>query len=190
MMLFEATHSALGTFHRAAAAATSISRAEAPALRRYSCEVRTERLPPVDMSPQARLRRRFSSGGTNSAFTLLHSHSSSSATSSGKAVKLPWPISERAIRTITVASGSIAIQAVISGAPVSARRFGGPSGISNPRASEPPTAATLARNARRSMGALELMAVSGARRRMDRGADALVGAATADIGDSGVDLGV
>src|SRR5262245_9378737 len=40
------------------------------------------------------------------------------------------------------------------------------------------------------MGALELMAVSGARRRMDRGADALVGAATADIGDRGVDLGV
>ena len=123
MTPFSARHSAAATFHLLAAAAISISRAVAPALRSSSCDARIERLPPVDMSPQARLRRRLSAGGTNSALTLLQSHSSSSATSIGSAVKLPWPISERATRMITVSSGWITIQAVISGAtsPASSR---------------------------------------------------------------------
>ena len=64
-----------------------------------------ERLAPVDMLPQTRLRLRFSCGGANSAFTLLQSHSSSSATSIGSAVKLPWPISDLATRMVTVSSG-------------------------------------------------------------------------------------
>ncbi len=111
---FAAAHSCTDTFHRAAAAAMSIARAVAPARRRSFCEALIERLAPVDMLPQTRLRLRFSCGGANSAFTLLQSHSSSSATSIGRAVKLPWPISDLATRMITVSSGSITIQAVIS----------------------------------------------------------------------------
>jgi hypothetical protein len=125
--------------------------------------VRIERLPPVDMSPQARLRRRLSSGATNSAFTLLQSQANSSATSIGKAVKLPWPISERATRMITVSSGSITIQAVISGTPQAGKLAQpacafGPNGMSKPSASAPPSAATSARNLRRSMCGSSLMA--------------------------------
>ena len=66
----------------------------------------------------------------------------------GSAVKLPCPISDLAMRMITVSSGWITIQAVISGAS-SARAVGGPNGISKPSASAPPTPATLARNRRR-----------------------------------------
>src|SRR5205085_7180929 len=118
--LFAAWHSAAGTPHCAAAAAISISRAAAPALRRYSCEDRTERLPPVDISPQARLRRRFSSGDGNSAVTLLQSHWSSSATSIGSAVVMPCPISERATRMMTASSGWITTQALTSAEPAEA----------------------------------------------------------------------
>src|SRR6266446_6309764 len=161
MTLFSARHSEAETPHWRAAAAISISRAVAPALRRYSCELRTARLPPVDMSPHTRLRARFSCGGANSAFTLLQSHSSSSATSMDSAVKLPCPISDLATRMTTVSSGSITTQAVISAAPPAARTGCGPNGISNPSASEPPTAATLARTERRSMCAMSFMAGAG-----------------------------
>ena len=81
MTLLAARHSRAGTSQRAAAAAISISRAAAPALRSSCCDAHIERLAPVDMSPQARWRRTFSSGATNSVLTLLQSHSSSSATS-------------------------------------------------------------------------------------------------------------
>src|SRR6266446_4049574 len=161
MTLFSARHSEAETPHWRAAAAISISRAVAPALPTYSCELRTARLPPVDMSPHTRLRARFSCGGANSAFTLLQSHSSSSATSMDSAVKLPCPISDLATRMTTVSSGSITTQAVISGAPPAARTGCGPNGISNPSASEPPTAATLARTERRSMCAMSFMASAG-----------------------------
>src|SRR5450631_2727441 len=46
----EALHSAAGTSHCVAAAETSIVRALAPDLRRYSCEVRMPALPPVDIA--------------------------------------------------------------------------------------------------------------------------------------------
>src|SRR5690349_24028439 len=59
--LSEAVHSVAGTPHCCAAAAMSISRAVAPALRRYSCELRIVRLPTEAMSPQARLRLTFRS---------------------------------------------------------------------------------------------------------------------------------
>ena len=143
-----AVHWSAGTSQRAAAAAISISRAVAPALRKKSCEVRIERLPPVDMSPNARLRRRFSSGGTNSARTWSQSQPSSSATSIGNAVNTPWPISERATRIVTRSSGAITIQAVISG--VSIVRSGWASAeAAKPSVSAPPTAAVLTRKARR-----------------------------------------
>ena len=74
-------------------------------------------------------------------------------TSIGSAVKPPWPISDLATRMITVSSGSITIQAVISLAGVAAAGEEGPNGMSKPSSSEPPPAATLASKARRSMGA-------------------------------------
>src|SRR6185437_7889201 len=101
------------------------------------------------MSPQARLRRRFSSGATNSAPTVRQSQASSSATSMGSAVKMPWPISERATRMVTRSSGAITIQQVISGGFPSARAAG-PNGMSKPSERAPPTAAALTRKARRS----------------------------------------
>jgi len=134
----------------------SIVRATAPAWRRSACDVLTERLAPVDMLPQTRLRRRFSCGGANSPFTLLQSHSSSSATSIASAVNAPWPISDLAMRMITVSSGWITTQAVISGALCEARAPA--NGMAKPSVSAPPVAATLARNARRSMYRLPLMA--------------------------------
>ena len=125
MVLFSARHSRAGTSQRAAAAATSISRAVAPAWRKVCCDAATERLALVDMSPQTRWRLRFSDGEANSGLTLPQSHSSSSATSMGSAVKMPWPISERLTRMTTVSSGSIMIQALTSGAS-SAARAGSP----------------------------------------------------------------
>ena len=62
MTLFATVHSEAGTFHWLAAACTSIMRAVAPPLRTYSCEVRMPRLPPVEKSPQTRLRLRFVPG--------------------------------------------------------------------------------------------------------------------------------
>ena len=151
MILLAARHSDAATFHCCAAAAISIARAVAPALRKNSCEERMARLPPVDMSPQARLRTRFSCGGANSALTLLQSHSSSSATSIGSAVKLPCPISDLATWIVTVSSRPITTQAVISRALSAARTPRGPNGMSKPSESALPTAATLTRNERRSI---------------------------------------
>src|SRR5258707_14849034 len=96
MKLADAEHSDAGPPHCCAAAAISISRAVAPALRRYSCELRMVRLPTAAISPQARLRFTFAFAEAYSIFTLVQSHSSSSATSIGAEVMLPCPISERA----------------------------------------------------------------------------------------------
>jgi hypothetical protein len=147
--LIVARHSAAGSPQRAAAAAVSIVRAVAPALRSISCELRIERLPPVDMSPHTRLRARFWCGGANSVCTLRQSQASSSATSIASPVRLPCPISDLATRMITVSSGRITIQAVISGASPPARAGSVPNGISKPSASAPPAADTLARKERR-----------------------------------------
>ena len=62
MTLLAAVHSEAGTFHSLAAAWISIMRAVAPPLRTYSCEVRMPRLPPVEKSPQARLRATLLAG--------------------------------------------------------------------------------------------------------------------------------
>src|SRR5258705_3590129 len=59
MKLADAEHSDAGTPHCCAAAAISISRAVAPARRKYSCELRMVRLPTAAISPQARLRFTF-----------------------------------------------------------------------------------------------------------------------------------
>jgi hypothetical protein len=157
MVLFSAWHSHAGTAQRAAAAAISISRAVAPAWRRVCCEALTERLALVDMSPQTRCRLRFSAGAANSGFTRRQSHSSSSATSMGSAVKMPWPISERATRMTTVSSGQITIQALTSGAASPARAGSPPSGSSKPSTKPPPMAAALARKERRLNRSAEVM---------------------------------
>src|SRR6266567_7979251 len=63
------------------------------------------RLPPVEKSPQARLRATLWPGVGYSVVTFDQSHSSSSATSWASPVSVPWPISERATRMTTVLRG-------------------------------------------------------------------------------------
>ena len=72
------------------------------------------RLPPVPISPQARLRARLVPGVICSVVTLLQSHSSSSATSCARPVSVPWPISERAMRITQVSSGLMATHTLTS----------------------------------------------------------------------------
>src|SRR5882724_3780289 len=190
MKLLDAAHSEAGTPHSCAAAAISISRAVAPALRRYSCELRMVRLPTAAMSPQARLRLTFALAEAYSIFTRRQSQPSSSATSMGAEVMLPCPISERAKRMMMPSSGRITTQALIS-APASAFCANTPRGP-QPMVSPPPIAADCFRNFLREV----VMAVSlrrlrrlhGLRRGVDRRADARVGAATADVGHRRVDV--
>ena len=84
------------------------------------------RLPPVEKSPQARLRATLWPGVGYSVVTFDQSHSSSSATSWARPVSVPWPISERAMRITTVSSGRITTQTPISGEPSAARTTCGP----------------------------------------------------------------
>src|SRR5215831_6049659 len=144
IVLFSASQSAASTFQRCAAA-ISISRALAPALRRYSCEARIDWLPPVAIEPHTRLRLRFSALDTNSNLTLRQSHSSSSATSMGSPVELPCPISERATRISTESSGRMTIQAVSSGSFVAASA----EGILSSSAKPAPSAEETFRKSRR-----------------------------------------
>ena len=72
------------------------------------------RLPPVLKFPQTRLRARFWPGVGYSVVTLAQSQSNSSATSCARPVRVPWPISERAIRITTLSSGRTTTQAFTS----------------------------------------------------------------------------
>src|SRR3954447_21309025 len=185
-------HSPGGTFQSKAAARISMSRAAAPPLRTYSCDSRMPRLPPVEKLPQTRLRAAFSPGVGNSVVTLDQSHSSSSATSCASPVSVPCPISERAMRITTVSSGRITTQALTSGEPSAARTTAGPpNGISIPSARPAPAAAVPTTKARRfSVTCLFIAAplrVGGGVNGFTR---LLEGAATADIGDRLVDVGI
>src|SRR6202048_300860 len=153
------------------------------------------RLPPVEKSPQARLRATFCPGVGNSVVTFDQSHSSSSATSWAMPVSVPWPISERAMRMTTVSSGRITTQALTSGEPSAARTTAGPpKGRSRPSARPVPTAALPITKARRlslvilSRGIWFMIASSSVRGGVDRLAHLLEGAAAADIGDGFVDV--
>src|SRR4030081_2175082 len=190
MTLLAAVHSATGTFHSLAAACTSIIRAVAPPWRTYSWLVRMPRLPPVEKSPQARLRATLWPGVGYSVVTFDQSHSSSSATSWARPVRVPWPISERAMRMTTVSSGRITTQALTSGEPSAARTtVGPPKGMSRPSARPLPTAAVPMTKARRLSLGIWFMAVpSNVRGGVDCLAHLLEGAATADIGDGLVDV--
>src|SRR6202171_2470934 len=142
-------HSAAGTFQPLAADWTSIMRAAAPPLRRYSCETRMLSLPPVPKGPQGFLRAMLVPGVGYSQVTLFQSHSSSSATNWARPVREPWPISERAMRTTTVSLGRITTQTVTSDEALARETVATlPNGLT-PTASPPPIAAVLRMNERR-----------------------------------------
>src|SRR5258706_1244185 len=94
-----------GACHFSAAAATSIARATAPALRSCSHELASAVLPPVPCAgPHRRLLYFAASAGAPSTRTCDQSASSSSATSVGRPVYVPWPISRCLTITVTVLS--------------------------------------------------------------------------------------
>src|SRR4029453_2867074 len=149
------------------------------------------RLPPVDISPQTRLRARFCPGVIASVVTLLQSHSSSSATSCASPVSVPWPISERAMRITHVSSALITTHAPIS-APAAPCASADPdqNGRWTSRA-RPPAPAVVPKmiDQRESLGPLVFfmsrLLSSG---HVHRRADALIGAASADVGHGVVDV--
>src|SRR6186997_1085326 len=210
MMPSDTVTSLTGTFHWSAAACSSIMRAAAPPLRTYSCEMRIPREPPVPISPQARLLARLRDGEMPSVETFFQSHSSSSATSWARPVSVPWPISERAMRTTQPSSGLIATQMFTSVAPPCAAASA-TNGALKPSAKPPPASvaapttnlrrerrwpfpkviffmAVPSRTARCTIGGASAGRISG--RRVDGLADPLVGAAAADVGHRLVDIGV
>src|ERR1051325_10746716 len=149
------------------------------------------RLPPGEKSPQARLRATLWPGVGYSVVTFDQSHSSSSATSWARPVRLPWPISERAMRMTTVSSGRITTQTPTSGEPSAARTTFGPPGRSKPPAKPPPTAAVPITKERRLIFGTKFMGPSlRVRGGVDRRAHLLEGAAPADVGDLAIDVGV
>src|SRR5882724_1356759 len=188
--LFAALHSEAGTFHSLAAAWISIVRAVAPPLRTYSFDSRMPRLPAVKKLPHTRLRTRFCPGVGNSVETFDQSHSSSSATSWARPVRVPCPISERAMRMTTVSSGRITTQALTSGEPSAARTtVGPPKGISRPSVRPAPTAAVPMTKARRlSVGMWFMAASSNVRGGVNSLTRLLEGAAAANISDGLVDV--
>src|SRR5262245_58757255 len=148
------------------------------------------RLPPVEKSPQARLRATLCPGVGYSVVTFDQSHSSSSATSWARPVRVPWPISERAMRMTVVSSGRITTQTLTSGEPSAARTtVGPPVGRSNPMARPAPAAAVpMTKERRLRLTCLFMASSSGARGGVDRLAHLLEGAAAANIGDGVVDI--
>src|SRR3954463_2298330 len=104
------------------------------------------RLPPVEKSPHARLRATLCPGVGYSVVTFDQSHSSSSATSWARPVRVPCPISERAMRITTLSSGWITTQALIS---LTSAACAAPKGKEKPSEKPPVTAALLTRKLRR-----------------------------------------
>src|SRR5947208_6659339 len=119
------------------------------------------------------------SAGANSIFTLVHSASSSSARSIGRAVVTPWPISERSTTMSTLLSGLIRSHALgAKGAAAAAKRP--PAGRWNPITRPAPAAAVVSRNSRRETceGALMSRSLRGP---VNRRPDALISAAAANV---------
>src|ERR1043166_3083515 len=160
------------------------------------------RLPPVPISPQARLLARLRPGVICSSVTFFQSHSSSSATSWARPVIVPCPISERAMRTTQVSSGLIATQMLtsVASAVLCADAVG--NGMVKPSAKPPPAAAEPTTKARRETFPMLVMiapsralalrgrdrtaARTHAGRHMHGRADALIGATAADVGHTPV----
>src|SRR5688572_11560908 len=146
------------------------------------------RLPPVDISPQIRLRARFWPGVIDSVATFFQSHSSSSATSWASPVSVPCPISERAIRITQVSSGLTTTQAwtsVPAFAVLWASTDSGANGRRIPMARPLPAAAVPTMKARRDTFMSGPLLAGG---HVHRGPDALIRAAPADVGHGVVDV--
>src|SRR6266850_4732458 len=147
------------------------------------------RLPPVDISPQTRLRARFWPGVIDSVATFFQSHSSSSATSWARPVRVPCPISERAMRITHVSSGLTTTQAWTStpASPAVLASTGAANGRRTPSARPPPATAVLTMKLRRESFWLmsRLLSAGG---QVHRRPDPLIGAATADVRHRVVDL--
>ena len=146
------------------------------------------------MSPQARLLARLSSGDTYSARTCCQSQSSSSATSCARPVRVPWPISERAMRTTVVSSGLITTQM-----PTSVTAAGCASGSGRPecasrargrRRQRRPSRGSERRRECQSVahGAAPYALPPSDGGGVDCLADALIGAAATDVGHRRVDV--
>src|SRR5205807_9754889 len=129
------------------------------------------------------------SAGANSILTLVQSASSSSATSIGSAVATPWPISERSTTMSTLLSGLIRSHALGANGAAGVVATRPPAGRWNPMTSPAPAAAVVSRNSRRETFESALMSRS-LRGPVDRRPDALIGAAAANVGHRGVDVGV
>src|SRR6266704_2746372 len=129
------------------------------------------------------------SAGAKSMRIFDQSASSSSASSIGRDVVTPWPISERSTITSTLSSGLMRSHAlgVKGAAGVGPNRA--PAGIWKPMTRPAPATAAVSRNSRR-VTLVEARTLRLLRRAMDGGADSLVGAAAADVRHRGVDVGV
>src|SRR6516225_6137693 len=168
--------------------------AASPLFRTSSCEERANFQPAVMYMPATRLRASFCPGVGNSVETFDQSQPSSSAVSWARPVSVPWPISDLAMRMTTLSSGLITAQALTSG--VASAASAGSS--EKPTVRPAPAAAVPMTNARRSsfgesnfgicvMTAPPLRVLG---RRMDGGADTLVGSAAANIGHCRVNIGI
>src|SRR5271154_1621048 len=137
-----------------------------------------------------------------STFTLAKSHSSSSATIIAIEVRTPWPMSDLATLSVTELSGSMTTKALTSsgdlsvsglhGSPamvVAPANSGANAAIISPPAADSPAWINERRESMMVIRALpsDLDQFGGA---MNRGADARVGPAAADIGHPVVDVGV
>src|SRR3989449_5817591 len=130
------------------------------------------------------------SAGADSILTFDQSASSSSASSMGREVVTPCPISERSTTTRTLSSAPMRSHAFgANGAAAAARPARRPAaGTWKPMTRPAPATLAVSRNSRRLIcAALMSRSLGGA---MDGGADALVGAAATDVGHRRVDVGV
>src|SRR5437764_9285612 len=107
----------------------------------------------------------------------------------GSAVLTPWPISERSTTMSTLLSGLIRSHALGANGAAGGVATRPPDGRWNPMTSPAPAAAVVSRNSRRETFGSALMSRS-LRGPVDRRSDALIGAAAANVGHRGVDVGV
>src|SRR3954453_14866121 len=160
------------------------------------------RLPAVWEMPQTRVGATFWPGVGYSVVTRDQSQSNSSATSWARPVSVPCPISTRAMRMTTVSSGLTTTQALSSGMapPVPGDAAStAENGMWKPSMKPPAAAAEPARKPRREVLSMVVIippsslasAASGFTAfggELDGGADAVIGAAPANVGHLGIDI--
>src|SRR5471032_67760 len=163
----------------------------APAMRSFSYASRTEVEPPVICAPSSALVYTAPTGAI-STFTLRRSTPSSSAISIGIDVYTPWPISERAEISVMVLSSAMWTQALGVWMVPAARACSAASGRNTPSVRPVAASAVVLMKSRRVVVMARSSGFAHFRgRRVDGGADAVVGAAAADVAAHGVlDVGV